>query len=137
MKDFFNRLKSCRKTLGLSQAQMASKSHFEQKDISRFENGKVKFIPIPYILFLYQQGINLNWLYTGDSSPWLKDQADPGREGAENHQSAIPIEIQKKLDDQKEKLLTLQVENKMLKKQIKELKGERKTLMEAFKAIGR
>ncbi len=136
MKDFFNRLKSCRKTLGLSQAQTASKSHFEQKDISRFENGKVKFIPTPYILFLYREGINLNWLYTGESSPWLKDLADAGRD-TRDHQSAIPIEVQKKLDDQKEKLLTLQVENKMLKKQIKELKGERKTLMEAFKAIGR
>lgn len=139
MEDLFKRLKLCRKQLGFSQAQMALKSNFEQKDISRFENGKVKFIPIPYIIFLHEQGINLNWLYAGEGPPFMEDLIIPDHlKGAQTiHQPPIPPEIRNKIDEQKERLLTLQVENKLLKKQVKELKGERKALLEAFKAIGR
>ncbi|MCG8320976.1 MAG: helix-turn-helix domain-containing protein [Cytophagales bacterium] len=139
MKDLFKRLKSCRKQLGFSQAEMAQKSYFEQKDISRFENGKVKFIPIPYIVFLYRQGINLNWLYSGEGPAMIEDLAIPDhpKDPELNRQPSIPTEIQHKIEEQKEQLLTLQVENKLLKKQVKELKVERKTLLEAFKTIGR
>ena len=139
MKDLFKRLKSCRKQLGFSQADMALKSDFEQKDISRFENGKVKFIPIPYIVYLYGQGINLNWLYSGEGPSMVADLAIPRQTPDSGHipQLAIPSEVQHKIDEQKEKLLTLQVENKLLKKQVKELKLERKTLLDAFKSIGR
>ena len=117
---------------------MAHKSDFEQKDISRFENGKVKFIPIPFIVFLYKQGINLNWLYTGEGPTFIEDltaaQADDTGHSA---QPVIPAEVLKEIEVQKEKLLTLQVENKMLKKQVKELKTERKALLDAFKTLGR
>ena len=139
MKDLFKRLKSCRKQLGFSQAEMALKSDFEQKDISRFENGKVKFIPIPYVLYLYGQGINLNWLYSGEGPSMAADLAIPGHTPNSGHtpQPAISPEVRHKIDEQKEELLTLQIENKLLKKQVKELKLERKTLLDAFKSIGR
>ena len=118
---------------------MAIKSDFEQKDISRFENGKVKFIPIHYIIFLHQEGINLNWLYSGEGAIMLKDMIvtnDPD-DSVDDRPPAIPPELQGKIEEQKEQLLTLQVENKLLKKQVKELKSERKTLLDAFKTIGR
>lgn len=118
---------------------MALKSDFEQKDISRFENGKIKFIPIPFIVFLYQQGINLNWLYTGEGPILIEDLAIPDnlQDIGHTHQPVIPKEVQHEIDEQKEKLITLQVENKLLKKQVKELKGERKALLDAFKTLGR
>lgn len=118
---------------------MALKSDFEQKDISRFENGKVKFIPIPFVVFLYQQGINLNWLYTGEGPILIEGLALPDnlQDIGHTRPPTVPKEVQQEIDEQKEKLITLQVENKMLKKQVKELKGERKTLLDAFKTLGR
>lgn len=59
-----DRLKEARIKLGLTQTEAAEGCNMVQRDISRLENGKAQFIPIPYIQFLHNKGVNLNWLYS-------------------------------------------------------------------------
>lgn len=60
-----DRLRQAREQTGLNQAETAKASGITQKDISLLEGGKKKFIPPEYIHFLYNQGIDLNWLFEG------------------------------------------------------------------------
>ncbi|MFN7703452.1 MAG: helix-turn-helix domain-containing protein [Chryseotalea sp.] len=59
------RLKMAREYLNLSQTEAAIKAKVFQKDISTLENRKREVIPPNYLEFLYNNGINLNWLILG------------------------------------------------------------------------
>ncbi|WP_437918406.1 S24 family peptidase [Sphingobacterium sp. LRF_L2] len=64
----WDKLKIVRELLGYSQAEISEKTGIKQKDISLLEGGKRKFIPNEYILFLYNQHIDINSIYD-DSLP--------------------------------------------------------------------
>ncbi|MGB7527674.1 hypothetical protein [Sphingobacterium cellulitidis] len=59
----WTKLKEVRELLGYSQGDIADKTGLKQKDISLLEAGKKKFIPLEYILFLYNQNIDINSIY--------------------------------------------------------------------------
>ncbi|MFA0963580.1 XRE family transcriptional regulator [Roseivirga sp. BDSF3-8] len=63
MSEIFNKLRAIRKIIGLKQVQMAEQTGITQRDVSLLENGKKTFIPIKYIRFLNEKGIDLNWLF--------------------------------------------------------------------------
>ncbi|MGB3181066.1 MAG: helix-turn-helix domain-containing protein [Cyclobacteriaceae bacterium] len=63
MSEIFNKLKAIRKIIGLKQVQMAEQTGITQRDVSLLENGKKTFIPVKYIRFLNEKGIDLNWLF--------------------------------------------------------------------------
>jgi phage repressor protein C with HTH and peptisase S24 domain len=60
-----DRLREMREDSGLKQAEIAALSGFSQKDISKYESGKAKFIPDEYILFWYKKGFDITWMFTG------------------------------------------------------------------------
>ena len=49
--------------LSLNQNEMAIKSGLTQRDVSRIESGKAKFIPNHFMHFLHKTGVNMNYLY--------------------------------------------------------------------------
>ncbi|MCL2792233.1 MAG: helix-turn-helix domain-containing protein [Spirochaetaceae bacterium] len=60
-----DRLRLYRETLRLNQVEFAEKYHSNQKSISRYETG-LSEIPAELEYSLIQDGINLNWLFTGN-----------------------------------------------------------------------
>lgn len=67
----YNKLKTVRKVLSLSQSDIEAETGLSQRDISQLENGKKKFIPTAYIQFLNKKGIPLDLLF--DDSFSLSD----------------------------------------------------------------
>ncbi len=132
MSNVFERLKIIRKSLGKSQAQLANKCGLAQKDISRLENGKTKFIPNTYLIILDEYGTNLNWLISGEGLMLRKDQAEFDRN--KGNSSLLQSEENESL---KEKYMEASIENKLLKKQVKELKKEKNVLLETFKVLNK
>lgn len=63
MVSVFDKLKQARELLNLSQIEAATQAGLDQRDISKLENGKAKFIPSNYIQFLHGKGIDINSLY--------------------------------------------------------------------------
>lgn len=59
----YNKLKSIRRLLSLSQTDIEADTGLSQRDISQLENGKKKFIPTSYIQFLNKKGIPLGLLF--------------------------------------------------------------------------
>ena len=59
-----NKLKQARKQIGDKQGDAADKSGMSQRDISFLENNKRDSIPIEYIQYLNNSGINLNSLFS-------------------------------------------------------------------------
>ena len=59
----YNKLKSIRRVLSLSQSDIEVETGLSQRDISQLENGKKKFIPTTYIQFLNKKNIPLNLLF--------------------------------------------------------------------------
>lgn len=57
------RLREIRAKLGYNQAQAAELSGVLQKEISLLENDKRENIPLMYIDWLGNLGVNLNWVY--------------------------------------------------------------------------
>lgn len=70
----YNKLKSTRRVLSLSQSDIEIETGLSQRDISQLENGKKKFIPTAYIQFLNKKNIPLNLLF--DDSFSLPDFED-------------------------------------------------------------
>ena len=70
----YNKLKSIRRVLSLSQSDIEIETGLSQRDISQLENGKKKFIPTAYIQFLNKKNIPLNLLF--DDSFSLPDFED-------------------------------------------------------------
>ncbi len=128
------RLKHCRKLLSFTQEEMAKAVEVNQKDISRFENGKVKFIPNHYLAFFAEHGINLNWLFTNTGPIWTEELSLASTDAIENKKLE---ELQTENLGLKEQVIVIKTENKVFKQQIKDLKSERKTLMEVFKTLGK
>ncbi|SMO68134.1 XRE family transcriptional regulator [Solitalea koreensis] len=62
----YNRLRIAREQLGLTQKEAANSSGISQRDISQLESGIKKFFLLPYILFLNNNGINLNILFSNE-----------------------------------------------------------------------
>lgn len=61
---FFEKLKVARKLIGRTQRQMSYDLGRSQRDISAIENGvRRKMISHDYMMYLYDYGIDLNWLY--------------------------------------------------------------------------
>lgn len=116
---------------------MAAETKVKQKDISRFEAGKVKFIPNQYLVYLHNKGINLNWLFSGNGPSLFVDLTSATQKPNQNTGIQNLIKQQQEAAELKEKYLMAQAENKVFRKQIKELKNERKTLLEVFKALGK
>ena len=62
------RIKIARELIGIGQSEASMRSGLKQKDISLLENGKKKFIPGEYIQFLYNEGIDLNSIFSDDEN---------------------------------------------------------------------
>lgn len=60
---FLEKIKNARKLLKLSQSQLAEAIGMAQKDVSNIENGSRQYIPIQYISFLQERGIDIRSLY--------------------------------------------------------------------------
>lgn len=62
-----DRLRQIRKQMGLSQKQLAAKTHTTQSAVSRLENGEeVNASVLIAILFYYGQTFSLNYIFTDD-----------------------------------------------------------------------
>lgn len=59
-----DRIVAARKLLNLTQREVAAMQKQQQYNISRQESGAV-YPSLQYLAFLEQQGINLNWLFSG------------------------------------------------------------------------
>jgi transcriptional regulator with XRE-family HTH domain len=65
--DLSDKLYIARKLLDLNQNEAAEKAGLNQTTISILERGERNNLPNPYIHFLYQNGIDLNWLFNNDN----------------------------------------------------------------------
>ena len=65
--DVFDKLYIVRKLISLNQKDAAEKSGLKQSTISTLERGDKNSLPSNYINFLYQNGIDLNWIFSSDS----------------------------------------------------------------------
>ena len=118
MKEIGNRIRLARKTLGMTQSQLSLATGMLQKDISRIENGKLKFIPFPLLDGLCSLGIDLNWMISGIGENIF-----------------YKTEIMETNQPHHDKIVVLETENKMLKEQVEELKNEKKELLATFRSI--
>ena len=125
MNNIAKRLKAARKQSGLNQTDMQNRSGVLQKDISRLESGKTKFIPLNYLRCLIDMGINLNWLFTGVGDMKINM---PGDTHSNPDTASLSAE-------QLEQYYTLKAENRLLREQVNELKQEKKVLIETFTAL--
>ena len=77
MQEFLKRLLISRKKLG-TQREVAQKSNIHQSAISRYEKADSTSYEYEFLKYLAQQGIDLNWLFTGEvaknSESWLVDK---------------------------------------------------------------
>jgi len=59
----FDKLSIARITLHLKQKEAAEQSGLKESVIKTLESGGKKFIPNEYLAFLYEKGIDLNWIF--------------------------------------------------------------------------
>lgn len=59
----FEKFRIVRKSLGYTQEEVAEIMQVRQRDISLLEKGGKKFFPLPYIQFLYNEFVDLNWFF--------------------------------------------------------------------------
>lgn len=69
------RLKSIREYFGDSQKKFAEKVDVKQNNISRYETGKLS-VSNEVLGYLYDNGINLNWLLSGEGQMFHEDICD-------------------------------------------------------------
>ncbi|BAV07217.1 hypothetical protein SAMN05421788_102162 [Filimonas lacunae] len=67
----FDRLFIARTFLSLSQKEAAEQAGINAAAISVMERGEKKFIPTEYIHFLYEKGIDLNWIFSDSNDTSL------------------------------------------------------------------
>lgn len=70
MSDLGARLKIIRDIMGLAQKGMAEKYHTHQRNWSRYESGLTE-LPKEILNALAAEGIDMNWLFTGQGKPFL------------------------------------------------------------------
>lgn len=73
MIEIFSRFKDARKALGYKQEDFAIKLGISQRDVSQIETGKRQFISPDIIQFMHKNGIDLNWLITGEGEMFLSE----------------------------------------------------------------
>ncbi len=113
--------------LGYTQSQMAEKLEIPQKDVSRMESGKVKFIPNQYIRFLYEEKFDLNWVFYEDNARLhirLDDENTPPNIAGK------PLSEYNYRQDSEKEIETLRA-------RIKEQEIELKALYRAFRELGK
>lgn len=64
------RIKQARISLGYTQKQVAKMQCMQQYNISRQEIGNV-YPSLEYLNFLEQEGVNLNWIFSGKGDAFL------------------------------------------------------------------
>lgn len=130
--NIWSRLKNVRVALHLSQKAMGETAGIPQKDISQLENGKKKFIPIEYILYLYERGVNLNWLFGGQGEMLQANrvsgyvQNDNEQESLRLPEPVLPYHSSKS----QQRIRELEAQNQKLK-----IKND--TLMEVIRSFSR
>lgn len=67
----FDRLFIARTFLSLSQKEAAEQAGINAAAISVMERGEKKFIPTEYLVFLYDKGIDLNWIFSDSNDTSL------------------------------------------------------------------
>ena len=72
-----------RKEIALNQREAAEKAGLKQATISIIERGERNNLPSTYLDFLYQKGIDLNWIFNNDNNI-----AHAFRNNTNNHQPA-------------------------------------------------
>ena len=68
-----DRLKIVRESFNLNQKEFADKIEITQVNLSRYENNKY-YIPDETKEKLYQLGVNLNWLLTGNGDMFIRQE---------------------------------------------------------------
>ena len=58
-----DRIRRVRELLSMNQQDIAVRAGLAQRDLSRIENGRAKFIPNELMHFLHKIGVNMNYLY--------------------------------------------------------------------------
>ena len=58
-----DRIRRVRELLSMNQHEIALRAGLAQRDVSRIENGRAKFIPNEFMHFLHKIGVNMNYLY--------------------------------------------------------------------------
>lgn len=82
-----DRLRKIRKDKGLDQGDFANFLNISQQNLSNYETNK-RDIPEQIKIKLQQNGVNLNWLISGDGEPFIKNAEEPKK-------SALIQEIEK------------------------------------------
>jgi len=150
--DFLSdKIKKARVLLRLSQVKAAVEAGISQKDISRIESGKAKFIPKEYLFFLSKKGINLNWLYNEEEKSaaqehvFLKDtEKDPNKtfQNSEKPHKIYSIKLSKEQVEEPfthydlKEIEHILKENQDLKKEVMQLNAQNEALYKAFRELG-
>lgn len=71
-----DRLRKIRKDKGLDQGDFANFLNISQQNLSNYETNK-RDIPEQIKIKLQQNGVNLNWLISGDGEPFIKNAEEP------------------------------------------------------------
>ena len=121
----WERFRRLRKALQVTQGEAEAESGIPQKDISQLETGKKKFIPKEYIIYLYDKGADLNWLFGGKGDLFRKEALEqqegnsPGNTYMMASEPEVEYSSQKKVDRVEAENQKLKVENATLMKVIK------------------
>ena len=103
--DLSEKLYFVRKLIALNQKEAAEKAGLKQATISILERGERNNLPNAYIHFLYQNGIDLNWIFNDDSdvSNAFRKEIIPGNQHliAENSEPGDLISINRKQSAEK------------------------------------
>ena len=65
--DLFEKLYTVRKLIALNQREAAEKAGLKQATISVIERGDRNSLPNAYLEFLYQNGVDLNWIFNDEN----------------------------------------------------------------------
>lgn len=85
----FDRLFIARTFLSLSQKEASEQAGINAAAISVMERGEKKFIPTEYLLFLYDKGIDINWIFSNSNDTSLVFRKPV--QSARLQQTGIPV----------------------------------------------
>ena len=86
----YERLSKARKSLGMTQQQIASATNVSLRAYARYESGEGgREIPSTVLDFYAQNGVNINWLLTGEGPVLLSSPDRVASESPEDKESSL------------------------------------------------
>lgn len=119
-----DRLRKIRKDKGLDQGDFANFLNISQQNLSNYETNK-RDIPEQIKIKLQQNGVNLNWLISGDGEPFIKNAEEPKKSALIQELEKMAKEAAKEtIEEQEQEFIRMKMQLENLIQEREYLKQE-------------